>query len=251
MKFTVVSLILMFLTLPAQARVFDIKDEKVGGYLRGGYASAPMDNTLQSKSVGSGSTVDYTVPYNLSGEFGFIYGNPNIQFRFGVEIIRPPDKKNEQGKDAGGTQWYSMNSELSVVVPKVGVDLTLKKGQTSRLYAGGSVGYASLTGRNSYTFTAAGTTQYGLVDFYEDLRGTTQQYEGWIGYESHLSDSTTWSVEGLYKGLLFSNIDHYHDATTFQGAVVKGDHAIDNNRSAREIDMSQIFVNIALRFWIF
>lgn len=233
------------------ARVFSAKDERFAAYVRGSYAPMSFENTLNSGSHGTGSTLDSSNPYNLSGEFGFIYSVENVGFRFSLEVIRPPDKKNESGTDSGGESLYTLTSEVSVVAPKIGMDLTLKRWNINRFYLGVAAGYASLAARNAYSMTAAGTTQYsGLTDFSEDLRAGAPIYEGLLGYESLLNDTTTVAIETVYRNLVFKDVKHNKDVTNFKGSFVKGDAAVNDDGSVRTLNFSQFYFGVNVRFWV-
>lgn len=243
-------LITIFAASAAEARVFSFNDESFAAYLKGSVYPGRMENTLQSGSHGANSTLDAYVPYNLAGEFGFVYARPSMQIRFGMEIIHPLDKKDAAGTNAAGDQLYSLTSELTVIVPKVGLDFTVRSWPQARTYIGATAGYASLAARNSYTFTSAGTSQYGLSDFYEDLRGGTPQYEGLAGYEHIFTDATTMAFEVGYRNLVFQEVKHNRDVTTFQGAVSKGDKALNDDASDRTLNLSQVHFGLNIRFWI-
>lgn len=241
---------LIFGAVVSEARVFNFNSESFAAYLKGSIYPGRVENTLHSESHGADSTMDSYVPYNLSGEFGFVYATPRAQFRFGMEIIRPSDKEDEPGTDASGTVLFTRTSELTILVPKVGFDVTLKSWPQDRIYMGATVGYASLAARNSYKLTAAGTTEYGIGEFYEDLRGGAPQYEGFVGYERMFTDATTFGLEGGYRNLVFKEIKHNNDVTTFQGPVEKGDAAKNDDGSDRSLNMNQFHIGLNLRFWI-
>ncbi len=235
--------------LPAQARIFNLNDENFAAYVRGSYGPA-LTNALNSQSSGNNISVNSEHPYHLSGEFGFMYAMPWLNIRFGLELLKPADIKDAVGKTSSGSEMYTMTSEISVMIPKVALEVTLHKSPLGRVYLEGGAGYANLAARNSYTMTAAGTAATGLSDFYEDLRGNTMAYEGAVGLESLLTDSTTIVFEGGYRSLVFDDIKHNRDVTSFQGSVVKGDRAKNMNGDNRSLNMSNWFTGIALRFWI-
>ncbi len=242
--------ILLTTVSAAQARVFNIANESFAAYLRGSYGSK-FENTLNSKSSGTGVTLDADHEYNFSGEFGFIYAMPWMNVRFGLEVIKPSDIKDAIGKSAAGAELYSMTSEISVMIPKFALEFNLHKWPSSRLYLSGGAGYANLAARNSYVFTSAGNTAFpGLADFYEDMRSSAMAYEGTLGYEHLLTDTTTYALEAGYRCLVFDEIYQNRDVTTFQGAVVKGDKAKNMDGENRSLDMTNIFVGLTLRFWI-
>jgi hypothetical protein len=234
----------------AQARVFNINNEDFAAYVRGVY-SPGIDNTLNSQSSGNNVTLDSKSAYTFSGEFGFIYASPWMNVRFGLEVVHPIDIKDSIGKSAAGAELYSMTSEVSVMIPKFALEVNVYRWPTSRVFVAGGAGYGNLAARNSYVMTAAGTAAFGgLTDFYEDMRGGAMAYEGSVGYEHLMTDTTTLVFEAGYRGLYFDEIKQNRDTTTFQGTVSKGDKAKTMNGADRTLDLSSWFTGVALRFWI-
>lgn len=233
----------------AQARVFSMTGESFAAYLRSTFGPT-VTNTLNSKSSGSGVTLNSDHAYNFSGEFGFVYATKYMNIRFGLEVIKPSDIKDAAGKSSTDSEYYSMTSEISAMVPKIVFEFNLWQKNTSRVSLLAGIGYASLVARNSYTMTSAGTTALGVSEFYEDLRGNAATYEGGVTYERLFSDTTTFVLELGYRSLLFSEVRHNRDATTFQGSVTKNDIAKNMDGSNRELDLTNYYGGIGLRFWI-
>jgi hypothetical protein len=82
------------------------------------------------------------------------------------------------------------------------------------------------------------------------MRGGAMAYEGSVGYEHLMTDTTTLVFEGGYRGLYFDEIKQNRDVTTFQGPVSKGDTARTMNGAPRTLDLSSWFAGMSLRFWI-
>lgn len=249
---------LLLLTLAfaslAQAKIFDFKSAKVAAYFGGAYGPG-FENTLLSKS-NSNSTTSVTLAQEehsslLGGEFGFIFSGGMVNLGFGAEILKPKDLPDISGKDSSDTELYTVTSEISVIIPKGKLEITLKRWPKSRLFLGGEGGWAYLIGRNSYTFTTAGSTAYsGLEDFYEDIRGNAPMFAGTLGFEKVLSDTTAFLVAAGYRSLNFTEVNHNRDITTFQGSVSKGDLARNIDGQVRSLDLSGYMLTGALRFWL-
>lgn len=241
-----------FAALNAQARVFNFGNESFAAYV-GGAWSPGFENTLNSQSNSTSSvpvTINSKHPYNLDGEFGFIYTKAGVSLRFGLEVLRPKDI-NEEKATSNGLEVYSLTSEISVWVPKVAIEVTAKQWPTARLFFEAGTGYASLAARNSYDLTDAGDSAYGgLTDFYEDLRSYTPMFEGSVGYETLFTDSTTVVFHAGYRRMNFDDIKHNRDVTTFGGPVSKGDAAVNADGTKRTLNLSNYFVGASLRFWI-
>jgi hypothetical protein len=240
----------LLLSTVCEARVFNIDKESFAAYLKGSYGPSAVVNTLNSESKGNNVALDSNHSYNLSGEFGFVYATPGVDLRFGLEVIRPPDVKDASGTDASGTSLYSLTSEMSILAPKVSMEFTLKTWAVSKMFLVVGAGYASLAARNSYAFTSAGSTQFSLADFYEDLRAGAPLYEGSLGFESLLTDTTTYVVEAGYRALNFTSVKHNSDITTFQGAVTKGTAATNMDGTDRTLNLNNYFIGLSLRFWL-
>ncbi len=227
------------------------KEAGFSAYLKGSYTPQAITNTMLSESKGNSVTLDSEFKTNMSGEFGFVYGSDPVNFRFGIEVLSPANIKDVKGSDVAGTELYSVNSEASAVIPKVVIEMAFKRWSTARMIIFAGAGSASLVARNSYVFTTAGTTQFGLADFYEDLRGTSTMYEGGLGFEGLLADTTTYVLEAGYRSLNFSEIKHNRDVTTFTGAVVKGDAAKNMDATSRVMNFTGYYLSLTFRFWIF
>ncbi len=238
----------------AEARVFTMNNESFAPYISGSWGPS-LENTLNSSSdttSGVPVTLNSRHTFNSSGEFGLVYATPQVNMRFGLEFLRPSEIKDRSGTDSSGASLYSLNSEISVLIPKFALELSLKKWNTTRVYLGLGAGYGNLAARNSYSFTAAGNSAYpGMTDFYEDLRGNAPMYEGSLGFESLLTDSTTYTITAGYRNLNFTSIKHNRDVTTFQGSVSKGDIAKNIDGTDRTLNLSNFFVGIGLRFWLY
>ncbi|MEZ0393080.1 MAG: hypothetical protein ACAH59_12740 [Pseudobdellovibrionaceae bacterium] len=237
----------------AQAKVFNFANVKLAAYLGGGFGPA-QENTLLSKANSDSAntvTLNSEHSYRYSGEFGVIAGGSKVNLGFGLEVLRPRELTDSSGKNSSDTELYTVTSEISVLIPKVTLEVTLKSWPKSRLFLNGQAGWATLTARNSFTFTADGQTAYsGLEDFYEDLRGMAPMYGGAMGFEKVFSDSTTYVFHAGYRSLVFDEVQHNRDVTTFQGAVTKGDKALNTDGQNRSIDLSSYFIGFMFRFWI-
>lgn len=246
---TVVILILLF-SHALMAKVFDASKAGSAAYVRGSYAFG-LDNTTYSKSQGSNSDVDYTTPYYLSGEFGGIYSTRFVNIRIGLEIIRAPQIDTDGVYKSTLVKKYSLTSNLAVLIPKIGFEMNIKRWQRARLQMGGSVGYANLSARNSYVFTSSGTSTYNLSDFAEELSATTMDYEGFLGFETLLADSTTVLLEGGYRSITFSEMTYSKDVTNFKGSQTKDKPALNSDGNKRTLDLSQAYVGLSFRFWFY
>ena len=154
-----------------QARVFDVGAEKFAAYIRGTYFPTAIKNTAFSESNGANVTVAEEFKTNMSGEFGFVYASPTVNLRFGFELIRPAAIEGT-GVDGASAEMYDVKSSASVFAPKIGAEINLKQWVQSRFFLNLGVGSATLSARNAYSFTTAGSTAFSVTDYSEDLRST-------------------------------------------------------------------------------
>jgi len=244
----------LFFIFPTEARIFDMGKSKFGSYLRSTYSPWASPESPFGQSSGSGVGWNESFTNLMSYEFGILYNSSQITWRFGLEVISPPSLSGVTGKGtANGTLYYRMDSTLSAVNPKVGIEVNLKTWPKSRLWMYFDYGLANLTMGNTYRFTAAGTAQFPVpgADFREEIKANSGNYTGSFGFESLLSDNTTWCLELGYRMMQFSGLNHNVAATTFQGPVSIGTGATTNSGGARSLDMSGAFASFALRIWVY
>jgi hypothetical protein len=231
----------------AQARVFTMSKESFAPYLRGTYMPMSMTDGVYSGALGSGSSAETKMKYDASGEFGVVYGNPNVSVRLGVEYLMVP-RVSENAANTSGTALYSIDSQTTVLTPKLALEFNLKTWQEGRLFFMAGAGYANLSSKNSYAFTGAST--YGLSDFSESLKATTIMEEASFGFEGLMSDATTFAFELGYRNLKFDKIKYSNSDTGFGGAFSSGDTAMNTDGSKRTLNLSNVFIGISLRFWL-
>jgi hypothetical protein len=225
--------------------------ERFATYLKAQYAPTNIKKSAFENASSHGEVYDSEMTFLYGGEFGFLYKNANVGMRFGLEVIRPPTTK-ANAADAAGTALYALNSDVSVVIPKIGFEYKIKQWHESRLYVSANYGSANLGLTNAYTFTAAGTTATSKSDYTEEGRGSATTYDGALGFETLLVDNTTISFEVGYRSLNFSVINHSRDADTIaQNSVTKGTQMLNADGTARTLNFSGDFANIVLRFWVF
>lgn len=232
----------------AEARVFDISKDSVAPYfLLTGGSSAVGKSAYENEA--SGVNVSGGMNYNYSGEFGFMYSRKFANLRFGLEIIKPQKLDTISGKNSGGTELYTETSDVLAYAPKVSVDINLHGTNTFRSFVSASVGYGSMTLKNSYSFTAAGTAAYPGVDSAIEAKGTATLLAASLGYEGILSDTTTYVFEFGYRSLKFDSLQYSKAFTTMTGAVASGD-SVKNGTANRSIDLSGGFLSLGFRFYL-
>jgi hypothetical protein len=234
----------------AQARVFDLNKTSVSTYLRGAYGLSNAG--VAAYDSNSADTVEFSKSSSSStgGEFGVAITGKKINLRLGVEIIRP-GLVEEAMATSGASEVYTVTSETSILTPKAVFEFNFKLRSEWRFFGFLGFGYSQVGVLNSYTFSQAGQAQYLLTDFSEELRGTALSYEGGLGIEVLLSDSTTVALEAGYRRLEFNQLSHNKEITGWSGATAKGDEALKADGSKRVINYSSPTVALALRFYFF
>lgn len=242
---------LLFVGLPTQARVFDLRSEGFGTYLRTSYASAVPGTETFGSSSGADMTFNDRFRSLTSYDIGMIFASKLLSLRAGIEVFQPPELKGILGASSSGLALYSFDSSVSGYTLKGGLEGNLMTGKTNRFGFISEAGLVNLTIQNSYKFTAAGAAQFGLSDFREEVTGTTLMISGGFIYEFLLSDTTTLFFDGGYRSLNAVALKHNLAITGFQGPVEKGDAATNNDRiTKRSANLSGIYFAAGFRFWL-
>jgi hypothetical protein len=247
-------LFLLLFSVSAQARVFDINRETMAAYFRVNYGPS----TIGKKSFEladpnyANETYDAQTKEAYATEFGFVRTTRYLGIRFGIELIRPPSLSTLNASDSAGNVYYTLTSDVSVVIPKVGLEFNIKQWKESRLFLNVNFGSGNLTVNNNYYMTPYGTANLSgsPVDYTEEGKATATALDGAIGFETLLFDTTTMVFEAGYRQLKFSSITHNRTANTLQGAKAKGDPFDNADGTHRELDFTGYFVGASFRFWI-
>jgi hypothetical protein len=234
----------------AQARVFEMSQENFAPYLRGTYTPMSMTDGVYSDALGTGSTAQTKISYDASGELGILYGSKALKVRLGIEYLLLP-RVSQNADDSSAAALYGIDSQATVLTPKLGFEINLKSWQEYRFFLLLSGGYANLASKTSYALTAAGQTQYGgLADFSESLKGSTFSGEAGIGFEGLMSDATTYAFEAGYRYMNFTQLTYTSGGTNFRGAFSSGDTALNTDGSKRTLNLSNIYVGFSFRFYL-
>lgn len=236
----------------AEARILNFNQESFAPYIRigqqqaSGFAKTPFGD---SSGAGNSFSKEYSTSANY--EFGLVYSASQVTFRFGFEVLKPTAIPDIVATNASGTELYTVDNDVTGYAPKIGIDLNVKQWPQSRIFLAASFGMPTVTVQNSYGFTAAGTTQYSLANFREEIKGSGTLAEYAIGYEFLGFDTTTLILDVGYRRLTVDSFSHNVAVSNFQGSVLKGDPAYTNTGEARKLDLSGFFASISFRFWVF
>jgi hypothetical protein len=230
----------------AEARVFNMGAEKFAGYFIGSAGTSTIAKSAFLDEDAATTTYSDSVANNLSGEVGFMYAMDFLSLRFGFEIFRPSMLKDVTASNVGGTAIYSLNSDITGYVPKLGLEINLQKTTNYRAFFQAYAGTASVSYKNEYTIISYG----GQSNHTVEGKGSTSMYGGTLGVESHLTDATTYIFEFGYRKMVVDNLKYSKDVTTFSGAKVAGDPVTDVNGNARVFDFTGAYMTFGFRFYL-
>jgi hypothetical protein len=234
----------------AQAIVFNIKDAGFGFYLKGRYS--PWTNGQTPFSESSGTNVSWNGQFDFipSYEFGFLASSKRLTWKLGFEFLSLPQQNITGSDSTTKAAYYTIASNVSAVNPKIGFEFNLKTWNASRWYLTTEGGISYVDIQNTYAFTTAGTSKYGIANFREEVKGQQSFYAAGVGFETLLSDNTTFEFEGGYRVLDYTALTHNLAVTGFQGAVAVGAPANTNTGGPRDLNMSGGYAGVSFRVWI-
>jgi hypothetical protein len=214
----------------AFARVFRMSNESVAAYFGGTYAPSSLKQTHFSGTSGTGATIDKSALTNYGGEFGVLFTSQAIGMRLGMELIKPGTLTKAVGADSGGQKLYDFESSISALVPKVTIELNLKTADTWRVFLALGGGTAAASYKNSYTLAVAGQAAYpGVADFSEEGTGNAILYDGALGFESLMNDTTTIALSVGYRKLEITQYKYKTNVTNFSGAHLKNEIVLNDD----------------------
>lgn len=230
----------------AEARVFNINNEKFASYfLFTGAPSVIKENAFAGEAAAT-DTYSGKVTYNYTGEFGFLYSTPAASLRFGFEIFKPSALKEVMATNSGGTDIYSLGSDITAYAPKVGIEINLQRTPTFRAFLSAVAGTGSVSYKNDYVIL----NYPGVSDHSVEAKGSGTLYGGSLGVESHLTDTTTYIFEFGYRQMKVDNLKYSKDVTTFGGGKVAGDEVLDASGTKRVLDFTGGYVSLGFRFYM-
>lgn len=245
LKFLLLALSIYLATPRADARVFNINNERFASYfLMTGAPSAIKQNAFLNEANTTHTFVG-EVAYNYSGEFGFLYSTPTLNLRFGFEVFKPSVLKAVPAND-GSADVYTLNSDITVYAPKVGLEINLQKTTSYRSFITTYGGLGNASYKNDYTIIS----YPGVTDHSVETKGTAMLYGASLGVESHMTDTTTYIFEFGYRQMRITNFKYSKDVSTFSGAKIAGDPVLDADGLPRIIDFSGGYVSLGFRFYM-
>lgn len=234
------------LVTQAEARVFNMTNEKFASYFLITGGSSAIDKSAFAGEAATTDTYSSGAGYNYTGEFGFLYATPAVSLRFGFEVFKPSTLTGVTATNASATDIYTVNSAITGYAPKLGLEINLQRSATYRAFIAAYAGSGSVSYKNDYTILSYG----GVSDHSVEAKGSAMLYGGTLGVESHLTDTTTYLFEFGYRQMKFENLKYSKDVTTFSGAKVAGDDVVDANGDKRVFDFTGPYISLGFRFYM-
>lgn len=233
------------------ARVFRMNNETFATYFGGSYGPSSLKQTHFADTSGTDATIDKSVDINYSGEFGILFRSSKVGLRLGVEVINPSTISKAVGSDASGVKLYDFGSNISALVPKVTLEVNLKSTDSWRAFLAVGGGSATATYKNSYVLTADGQTAFpGVADFSEEGTAAALLYEGSLGFETLMSDTTTIVIGLGYRQLNVTGYKYKADVVSFDGSHTSGDPVLNADGTNKTSSYTGAQASILFRFYL-
>ena len=235
---------ILFFSNLCHARIFDLSKEKFGSYL---IFSSSQSNLKETPYQGLTVADDFSDAYKYpaGGEFGFMYENHSVGFRFGVEIIKPSPTEG-YAKSNNVTKYYYKDN-ISVLVPKIAMEVNFITKSKFRLLGYGFLGQANLVESTDYSAVTVAPSASHTVD----IKSSANMSGGGLAFEFSAFDTTTLIFELGYRQLKFANMIYSKDVTTFEGAVTSGTTVKNSDGTSHQVDMTGAYAALGFRIFLF
>lgn len=243
MKAFILVAIVLF-SLLTQARVLSLSDEKFASYFSVDTGASLLSTTPFDQNLASVDSYSGQYQTSLGGEFGFVYSSPYVGWRFSFEVIKPSKLKEIEGL-AGTSAQYLVDSDITAIAPKLGIEIHLNRKPNYRFYLFGFYGSSNLTMTNIYSQVAAPDADHTV-----EAKSAAAESGGGLGFETSFVDTTSFIFEIGYRSLVFKEITYSKEVTTFQGAMAAGDLMKNLDGENRSLNFSGYTVAVGFRFWL-
>ena len=235
---------ILFFSSLSHARIFDLGKDKFGSYL---IFSSSQSNLKETPFAGLTTANDFSDTYKvpLGGEFGFMYEDNKVGFRFGFEILKPSPTEG-YAKLNNVTQYYYKDN-ISALVPKIAMEINFISRPRYRLLGYGFLGQANLVESTDYSAVAIAPNASHTVE----AKGAATMSGGGVAFEFSAFDTTTLIFEVGYRQLKFPNMIYSKDVTTFAGAVTSGTSIKNADGTDHQVDMTGAYAALGFRIFLF
>lgn len=247
----VFGLLILFLGLSAQARVFSFANETVAPYVhfRGGMSS--MGNEpyrWQSASTYSGDEVDLV----YGGEFGLHLRTPyGIGVSFGVVIDTIDPVEGAMAANGAGVNLFTVDTKALSYGGSVLFDYEFTQTPTFlwKFVFGGGYQFADI--ENTYTLSGTGQPLVGgQTSFTETYKADIPFAVVGLGTEMALSGSATISFLFGYRHALVDEWTYAGGGQNFAGVHGDGADVVFEDASKKTINWSYPFLQVGFNFYI-
>ena len=241
----------LFALARGEARTFDFKTEYIAPYVGGTYGLSAVGDMAYGGSSGNGGvTTDQKVSANASGEVGFMIPTSKFNIKFGVEFLAPRTLSGINGSSSSGTALFTLDSTVYAVIPMINFEYLAHQTPDSHFLIGLGGGMAYVTLENNYTMTTAGTTATGVGNTDEKGTGQAPVVQGYLGYETLITDNATLAFDIGYRYAPVSTINSTQNISAPAGTEVSGQPLVNMDGSNRSLNLSGPFVGLSFRFYI-
>ena len=241
---TILLFFILFSGLITQARVLSLSDEKFASYFSIETGSSLLSTGPFDQNLVAVDSYSQSYKTGLGGEFGFLYSSPYIGWRFSFEILKPA-KLKEVSALAGAAAQYVVDSDVTAISPKLGIELHLNRKPGFRFYLFGYYGSSNLAMTNVYTMVTAPNTDHTV-----EAKSSASESGGGLGFETSFVDTTSFVFEIGYRSLVFKEIKYSKGVTTFQGSKAAGDLITNLDGSDKKLSFNGYTVSVGFRFYL-
>lgn len=234
---------------PAEARVFDLKNETFAAYFGGTFGVSNLGDYAFGQSGGNGVTTDQAVRANYGGEFGLALTSFRGGIRLGLEYIMGRTLTGVNGT-SGGVSYYALDSKVSAFIPMAAAEAPIWKTPESRLSIGGGLGYAFVSLNQEYRMTSAGTSALGVSDYIEKASNQALAWKLFVSGETTFVDTTTICLEVGYRSVKVGSLQSTKDTTAISGAQTVGSDLKNMDGSNRAFDLGGAYGSLLFRFYL-
>lgn len=232
----------------AFARVFSQKDSGLAAYVRGSGGTSNLGKDAFDGANGAGSKVSASSTLQYGGEAGAMFGvGANFHIRLGLEVIQHAGV-TKVGTSASGTERFNLDSSVFVFNPNLTFEYFFSPAGGMRFFAALGAGYADVTVDNRYVRSASSDLAEG--DFNEKLAGKGLSGHFLVGMETMFVDNVALAVDVGYRYLPVASMTYKGDFTGFNGAVSKGETALDADGKKRSMDLGGVVAGLSFRFYL-
>lgn len=244
-------ILVVFISLSAEAKIFDFKNPSYGVFIGGTYGPSIASDSAYAGSSGNGVSFNEKELVNYSAEFGFLASTQKLNFKIYAEYLFPKHLSDITGSSGSGTALYNLDSQVTVLIPSVAIEYALKSTSTWRWLLGGGYGFALGNMDNKYTFTSSGASQTGLSNFEETATSTSSMYLAYTSLEFQFTDIGTMMIGAGYRYLQLNQWSVTSPYTGFKGAAGANSTLTNQDGSARSVNLSGPYAGVSFRFYFY